>query len=83
MRDVLRLNREAKDCMRARRYVVQIVRGKHAILRPEAEQFESLLGRLALEYVQILNNELVLLCPTDPESLLLLLLFSGLLAHCI
>jgi len=44
------------------------MRSENLVLRAELEQFQSLLVRLAFKNIQILNDELILLCPSDSQA---------------
>jgi hypothetical protein len=50
--------------------MIEIVRCYNFVFNPSVEKLQDVLCSLALEDKEVFHNELFLLCPSDPESLL-------------
>lgn len=68
---VLSLHCQREDAVTPAREFIQLVRSQNFILRSEFEKFEGFLSGLAFENIEVLNNKLVLLRPSDSEPLLI------------
>ena len=57
--------------MRPTRHIVQVVRGQDSVLRPHLEEFEGIFCCFAFKHEEVLDDELVLLRPSNAQALLL------------
>ena len=55
--------------MAAARELVQLVRCENFVLGAEFEELEGFFSTLTLKHIQILNYKLILLSPSDPQTL--------------